>query len=63
MKYIVSVLDYFSNTVDIFSVNIPKEENMDEWVMGYIENRGHSIEDCHYMCSKPNNFKMTMKII
>lgn len=61
---IVTVLDYFSGEVDVFQVFIEAscEADDDEQVQGCIEERGHHLEDCYYMFSEPNKFKLKIDI-
>jgi len=61
---IVTVLDYFSSEVDVFQVFIDAncEADDDEQIQGCIEERGHHLEDCYYMFSEPNKFKLKIDI-
>ena len=62
-SYIISVLDYFSGSIDIFQVNMPDiVEDIDIYIGDVIEDRGHHLSDCHYMYSEQNVFKLKIDI-
>lgn len=61
--YIVSVLDYFFSSIDVFRISIPTEENdVDVYIQDAIEERGHHCSDCNYMCSTPSDVKITIDL-
>ena len=61
---IVTVLDYFSSEVDVFRafVDTNRDVDEDEQVRGCIEGRGHHLEDCYYMFSESNKFKLKIEL-
>ena len=63
-EMIVTVLDYFSGEVDMFriSIDVGCKTDADEQVQGHIEKRGHHLEDCYYMFSESNKFKLKIEL-
>lgn len=64
MDYIVSVLDFYFNAVDVFSVTVPEDEpDYDVYIQDTVSERGHHITDCHYMFTEAKKFKLNVEII
>ncbi len=58
---IITVLDFFEGEVDIFQTFV-SDEDTDVEVQDIIEERGHHIQDCHYMFSDPNKIKIKVDL-
>lgn len=64
-EYIISVLDFTTGQVDIFTVSLPEYENYSvdqEIIAKAIEDRGHRMSDCQWMMTEANKFKLNVDI-
>ena len=62
-RYIISVLDYASNTVDIFPMMFDEYcTDSEGQIKLAIEARGHRFKDCYYLASTAEGFSLKMEI-
>lgn len=64
-EYIISVLDFSTGQVDVFMAFLSEYEDfsVDQKVIDKaIEDRGHRVQDCQWMMTEANKFKLNVDI-